>query len=154
MAEENSVGPVHRKCGQTLDCVAWGWNMEKRALKLEAQVPAILVELSANVAHDSASKLIPYPPLVSIPFAAARDLQTRERRRRKRFLSFIKLELAVFVLLLLFLAAAGSKSVAETGLTLSARIAVVVDALMLAIIPVIFYGSTRPKYRARRYRTH
>jgi len=124
--------------------------MDKRAVNLETEETPLLVESPAT------TKLPRYPSLLSVPFAAARELQAKDRRRHKRWLTFLKLELLACVLLVILLVLATSKSVADLGLTLSSKIAVVLDALAVAIIPIVFYGPTREKYRYRshRYRTN
>src|SRR5712691_8593998 len=126
--------------------------MEKSALRLNDQVPAPIVKSPAPIQDPSFSKIVPYPVLLSVPFAEAREIQTRSRRRRKRLISFIKLEASACAVLVLLLAAGISKQFAQADLTLPFEIAILVAASVVAIIPVIFYGPTRPKYRARRYR--
>ena len=120
--------------------------MEKRAFNLETEETSLLAESPAT------TKVPSYPSLVSVPFATARELQAKDRRRHKRWLTFLKLELLACVLLVILLVLATSKSVADLGLALSSKIAVVLDALAVAIIPIVFYGPTRGKYRYRSYR--
>ena len=130
--------------------------MDKRAFNLETEETSLPAESSVTLEDPSSSKVPPYRALVSVPFATARELQAKDRRRHKRWLTFLKLELLACVLLVILLVLATSKSVADLGLTLSSKIAVVLDALAVAIIPVVFYGPTRQKhrYRSHRYRTN
>jgi hypothetical protein len=125
--------------------------MENRAFNLERQ-DLSFVEPPSRTDELRSSELIPCPALVSVPFATAKELQSKNRRRRKRLLSFIKLELCALALLTLLLVAGASKQFAQPRLTLPFEVAIVVIAAAVAIIPVIFYGPTRQKYRYRSHR--
>jgi predicted lysophospholipase L1 biosynthesis ABC-type transport system permease subunit len=126
--------------------------MEKRAFTLKDEEPSGFVGASAAIQDPPSSKIVPYRPLVSVPFAEGRVLQTRTRKRRERLLTFIKLEGAACVVLVLLLVAGTSQRFAQADLTLAFEIGILVAASAVAIIPAIFYGPTRPKYRGRRYR--
>ena len=127
--------------------------MEKSARTLNDEVPAPIVKSPPPIQDSSFSKIIHYPVVLSVSFAEAREFQTRSRRRRKKFISFIKLEASACVVLVLLLASGTSKQFAQEDLTLPFEVAILVAAAAVAIIPVIFYGPTRPNYRGRRYRT-
>jgi hypothetical protein len=122
--------------------------MKKSALNFEGE--DISIAESREAIDDSpVFTPTPYPRLVSVPFATAKELQTKDRRRRKRFFLFIKLELSALVLLALLLVAGTSTQFAQAGLTRPFEIGILAAAAAVAIIPVVFYGPTRQKYRYR-----
>ena len=121
--------------------------MKKSALSYEA-------EDTSFVDPEPASKVIAFRSTDSVSFAETKEQPSRTRRRRKRLLRFIKLELSIFVFLVFLLVTATWEPFRTAGLTVPFEIAAVLAALAVAIIPIIFYGPTRQKYRyqARHYR--
>jgi hypothetical protein len=122
--------------------------MKKSALNLESE--DVSIAHSPGATDDSpVLKLIPYPSTAAVSVVESTKPQSRSRKRRKRFMRFIKLEASALVVLVLALLAGTSGSFAQPGLTLPFEVTICVAALAVAIIPVIFYGSTRQNYRYR-----
>src|SRR5438270_670367 len=126
--------------------------MEQSAVKPMAADSDSRGEKSIEPDAEFAAKLLSHPPLVHVASKTAPDLKTKASRRRQRLRAFIKLELTALALLIALLFAATSSQSARVGLSLSLKIAAAAAALTVALIPVIFYGPTRQKYRYRRYR--
>jgi hypothetical protein len=127
--------------------------MKKSALNFESE--DVSIADSPPATQDSpVFKLIPYPSTAAVSIVESTEPQSRSRKRRKRFVRFITLEASALVVLVLALFAGTSQSFAEPGLTLPFEITIGIAALAVAIIPVLFYGSTRQnyRYRGRRYR--
>jgi uncharacterized integral membrane protein len=126
--------------------------MEDRASNLESDT-VFVVNPPSRIDQSLSSELVARSPLVSVPFATARELESNNQKRRKRFFTFIKLELSALVLLAVIFVAGTSKQFAQPEFTLPFEIALVLAAVVVALIPVIFYGPTRQKYRYRSQRT-
>ena len=127
--------------------------MKKSALNFESEDVSI-ADSPAATQDSPVFKLIPYPSTAAVSIVERVEPQSRSRKRRKRFVRFITLEASALVVLVLALFAGTSQAFAEPGLTLPFEITICIAALAVAIIPVLFYGSTRQnyRYRGRRYR--
>jgi len=93
-----------------------------------------------------------HSPLVRPAFADSVAPSSKKRNRRKRFLNFVLLESSAIALLILLLVAGTSQWFAQPGLTRAFLIGIVAMASVVAIIPVIFYGLPRQRYRYSRRR--
>lgn len=122
--------------------------MEKSALDFEERVS--LVEDSPTF------KLVPDLSPGSESLAPPRQRPVSNQRRRRRLIRLIKLEASALVVLVLALLAGTSPWFARPSLTLPFEITIVAVSFAVALIPVIFYGLPRPKYRyrGRRYYRH
>ncbi|HEV3243825.1 MAG TPA: hypothetical protein VGZ31_05385 [Chthoniobacterales bacterium] len=122
--------------------------MEKSALDFEERVS--LVEDSPTF------KVVPHLSPGSESLAPPRQGPVSNQRRRRKLIRFIKLEASALVVLVLALLAGTSPWFARPSLTLPFEITILGAALAVALIPVIFYGLPRPKYRyrGRRYYRH
>ena len=127
--------------------------MKKSALNFESEDVSI-ADSPAATEDSPVLKLIPYPSTAAVSIVESPEPENRSRKRRKKFVRFIALEASALVVLVLALFAGTSQSFAQPGLTLPFEITIGIAALAVAIIPVIFYGSTREnyRYRERRYR--
>ena len=122
--------------------------MEQRAFDLEKEEVSLS---SSESGLTNSPKIIRYPALVTVPTVRAKtDSGKQHRRRSKRFRMFVILELSAIVLLVLVLMAGTSRQFAQPALTMPFTIAILVIASAVAIIPVIFYGPTRQRYRYHR----
>ena len=119
--------------------------MEQRAIDLGTD------EASPERDLIDSSKVIRYPQVVSVPPVQPKTEAGKEpRRRSKRFRTFIILELIALALFALVLMAGTSYQFTQPALTMPFAIAVLVTASAVAIIPVIFYGPIRQRYRYHR----
>jgi hypothetical protein len=127
--------------------------MKKSALNFENE-DISSAESSAAIENSPVLKLIPYPSTAPVSIAESTELESRSRKRRRKFVRFIKLEGSASVVLILALFAGTSQAFAQPSFTLFFEITICAAALAVAIIPVIFYGLPRPRYRyrSRRYR--
>jgi hypothetical protein len=134
--------------------------MEKSASALNFEERVSLVETDAVVMESQLAtddspvfKVVAYPPTAAVSIVEPGERQSRSRKGRKKFVRFIKLEAAALVVLVLALFAGTSQSFAQPSLTSAFEITIFAAALAAALIPVIFYGLPRQKYRYRgRYR--
>jgi len=126
--------------------------MEDRASNLGSD-NVIVVNPPPRIDPSPSSESIAYSPLVSVPFATARELESNNQKRRKRLVTFIKLELSALVLLAVIFVAGTSKQFAQPQFTRPFEIALILAAVAVTLIPVIFYGPTRQKYRYRSQRS-
>jgi hypothetical protein len=131
--------------------------MEKSALDFEERVS--LVETAPAVADTPAAiddspsfKVVPYPPTAAASIVETAERQSRSRKSRKKFARFITLEASALIVLVLALFAGTSQLFAQPSLTLAFEITIAAAVAAVAIIPVIFYGSPRARYRYRRRR--
>jgi hypothetical protein len=122
--------------------------MKKSALNFESGADSI-ADSPAATEDSPVLKLIPYPSTAAVSIVESPEPQNRSRKRRKKFVRFIALEASALIVLVLALFAGTSQSFAQPGLTLPFEITIGIAALAVAIIPVIFYGSTREHYRYR-----
>ena len=122
--------------------------MKKSALNFESEDVSV-ADSPAATDDSQAFKVIPYPSTAAVSIVESSGPQSRSRKRRKKFIRFIALEASALVVLVLALFAGTSQSFAQPGLTLPFEITIGIAALAVAIIPVIFYGSTREHYRYR-----
>ena len=122
--------------------------MEKSALNLTEHVS--LAEPGPAVENSLTFKVVPYPPADSGRLLAP-PLQrpTRHHGRRRKLIRFIQLETIALFFLVLTLAGATTEPFRKAGLTTTLEIAMVVAASAVGVIPVIFYGLPRPRYRYR-----
>ena len=127
--------------------------MEKSALKLADAEPVPSVE-APSFQPETPSNIVAYPCVAGVALTDEKQLSNRARKSRRRLARFLKLETIALFFLGLTLAGATSPRIREAGLTMAFEIAMVPAVLAVALIPVIFYGPTRQKYRyrARRYR--
>ena len=127
--------------------------MEKSALKLADAEPVPSVE-APSFQPETPSNIVAYPCVAEVALTDEKQLSNRASKRRRRLARVLKLETLALFFLVLSLAGATSQRIRQTGLTMAFEIAMVPAVLAVAIIPVIFYGSSRQKYRyqARRYR--
>ena len=127
--------------------------MEKSALTISEPQAAPLVG-PPPVQEETRSNIVAYPCIAGVALTEAKESSHHVRKRRGRLALFIKVETIAFFFLVLTLAGASSRQIREIGLLLAFQIAMVLAALAVAIIPVVFYGTTRQKYRygARHYR--
>lgn len=123
--------------------------MKKSALNFGREDVSI-ADSPAATEDSPIFKLIPYPSTPPVSFVESIERQNRSRKRRKKFLRFITLEASALIVLVVALFAGTLQSFAQPGLTLPFEITIGIAALAVAIIPVIFYGSTRQNYRYRR----
>jgi hypothetical protein len=127
--------------------------MKKSALDLEGGgVP--VTESPPAIEDSPVLKVVPYPPSAAVSIVEPAERQGRTRKRRTKFVRFIKLEASALIVLVLALFAGTSRSFAQPSLTLAFEITIGAAVVAVALIPVIFYGLPRPKYRyrARRHR--
>ena len=127
--------------------------MEKSALKLADAEPAPSVE-APPFQPETPSNIVAYPCVAEVALTDEKQLSNHASKRRRRLARCLKLETIALFFLALSLAGATSPRIRETGLTMAFEIAMVPAVLAVALIPVIFYGPTRQKYRyrGRRYR--
>jgi hypothetical protein len=123
--------------------------MKKSALNFGTEELPVFIEATRQTQPPPASTIVAYPPPVSSPALAATALARGRRARSKKLIRFIKLEAVALFFLVLTLAGVTSKPFIEAGLSSLFEIAMMSSALAVAIIPVIFYGSTREKYQYR-----
>ena len=122
--------------------------MEQRAIDLGSEKVSLS---SAESELTNSSNVIRYPALIAIPPVQVKIDSGQDRRRRsKRFRTFIVLEIFAVILLVLVLVAGTSREFAQPALTMPFTIAILVAASAVAIVPVIFYGSTRQRHRYHR----
>jgi hypothetical protein len=149
--QQRSNRSPERRCQDNRLPHAMG-DMKARPVKPKRESRSGGIDLFAPIQDSTLSSAIPNRVLVSVPFAVARELQAKHRRRRKRWLKFAILELCACALFVIFLVLGTSEGFVGDDFTLPFEIAVLVAASAVALLPVIFYGSTRPKYRTRRDR--
>jgi hypothetical protein len=126
--------------------------MKKSALNFESEGVSI-VESPAAIADSPSFKIVPYPSTAAVSIVESTERQSRSRKRSKKLIRFIKLEASALLVLVLALFGGTSRSFAQPSLTLPFEIMICIAALAVAVIPVIFYGSTRQNYRYRAPRT-
>jgi len=129
--------------------------MKKSALNFDTEEVAVFIESAPPVQKLDVSKIIVYQPAGGSPVSVPKHSSEKERRRQRRLVRFIKLEAAAFFFLIFTLAGATNELVRQAGFGSLSEVGMVVAALAVAIVPVLFYGSTREKYRyrTRRYRS-
>ena len=122
--------------------------MEQRALVLE-KAPAEFVEPPPVQTADE-TKIIAYPSSSSVSLVDPGLKSNRQHKRREKLLRFIKFETTACFFLVLGLSAGTSKQVADADLMVPFEVVTALAILAVAIIPVIFYGPTRQRYRYHR----
>jgi hypothetical protein len=120
--------------------------MEKSALKLADEEPATFVD-SRPVQQEPPSSIVTYSCVAGVVLTDEKQFSNRASKRRRRLARFLKLETIALLFLVLTVAGASSQRIRETDLTMAFQITMVPAALAVALIPVIFYGPTRQKYR-------
>ena len=108
--------------------------------------PASFVD-APPVQSTPGSNIIAYPSVASVPIVDPK--QSRARKHRRRLALFIKLETIALFFLVLSLSGATSKIIRDAGFTLPFQIGMIASAFVVTIIPVIFFGLPRQKYRYR-----
>jgi hypothetical protein len=126
--------------------------MKQSAAKVAGEEPDAIPQARISLEIAPGSNVISYPPVVGATFRAAVDFQAKQSRRAQRLRTFIKLELTAFAVLLLFLFAATSGTLNRLGLGAPLKLGVAAAAFAVALIPALFYGTVRQKYRYRRYK--
>ncbi len=126
--------------------------MEKSALKLAEPEPAPFIDVPP-LQHEEPSNVIAYPRIAGVALVDEKHFSNRARKWRRKLARFLKLEAIALSFLVLTLAGATSQRFIQSGLTVAFEIAMVASALAVAIIPVIFYGPSRQKYRYRARRS-
>jgi hypothetical protein len=123
--------------------------MEKRAFDFHT----VDVSIVDPPVDHSPTNLIAHPRLVTFPTADPVGPPPRKKqRRRKRLLHFILLESSALALLILSLIAGTSEWFAQPEFTRLFLIVVISMATAVAVIPVLFYGLPRQRYRYYRRR--
>ena len=118
--------------------------MENSALDFEG---GDLSVTSAVIERPFSQNETAHPPIVSVPLANANMAPHESQRRRKRFRNFIALESAALALLVLVMIAGTSQRFIEEKLTTPFLIVILVMTSLVGLIPVLFYGLPRHKYR-------
>ena len=130
--------------------------MKKSALNFDIEeVPAFIESTPTVQAVDVSKIIIVYEPPGGSPVSIPKRSPEKGRRRQRRLVRFLKLEAVAFFFLIFTLAGAANEPVRQAGFGSLFEVGMVVAALAVAIVPVLFYGSTREKYRyrTRRYRS-
>ena|SRR5437764_5476103 len=129
--------------------------MKKSALNFDIEKVPAFIESTPPVQALDASKIIVYEPPGGSPVSIPKRSPEKGRRRQRRLVRFLKLEAVAFFFLIFTLAGATNELVRQAGFGSLFEVGMVVAALAVAIVPVLFYGSTREKYRyrTRRYRS-
>lgn len=125
--------------------------MEQSALILDKQAPAEFIE-SPPIQIADASNIIAYPAAPAVSIVDRKRESTRNRKRRGKLMRFIVIEATACFFLVLALSAGTSKQIVEAGLMLPFEIMAGLAILAVAIVPVLFYGSTHQQHRYRRSR--
>ena len=89
---------------------------------------------------------------ISVPLAETPQLPSYRSRSRRKFVTFLLLESLALVLLARIATLALSERYAQESLTALFRDATIALAVLVVVLPVLFYGLPREKYRSRRYR--
>ena len=129
--------------------------MKKSALNLAPEEDLAFAEPASPFPKLDVSKIIVYEPPNRSPVSVRQRSAKKGSRRQRKLARFIKLEAGAFFFLIVTLAGATSDSIHKAGFGSACEIGMIVAALIVAIVPVLFYGSTSEKYRyrTRRYRS-
>lgn len=125
--------------------------MKKSALDFDSEDVSI-ADSPAPIEDSPVFKVVPYPSSAAVSIVEATQWQSSGGKGRKKFARFIALEASALIVLVLALFAGTSQSFAQPSLTSAFEITIGAAVVAVAIIPVIFYGSPRARYRYRRRR--
>jgi hypothetical protein len=127
--------------------------MKKSALRL-TKSEATEFTVVPPLQHKPPRNIIPHPCSAGVTIIDQRKRSERAAKRRRKLVLFIGLEIVALFFLALALTGATSEIVRHAGLLPILKLALIPTGLVVAIIPVIFFGVGRDehRYRARNYR--
>jgi hypothetical protein len=127
-------------------------GMQERARRVADPKPAHFAE--APPIQPEPAQIIAYPCKAGVALIDQKQLSNHARKRRRKLALFIILETIGLLFLALALTGATSQFVRQAGLFPVFNLALIPAGLAVVVIPVIFFGMIRQKYRyrARRYR--